>query len=182
MGIGKTLKVKEGFFKGDGLPHPILHFAIPFSVALACGLSPKKSFLFGFIAVLPDFDIVLGVHWSATHSILVLLLALTIALHFKSMRSKGNFGLTSRALLSHPILDLFDGFTPILWPLLNCSIYVKVSLAPLNAELLSSPVLFPKSGLVFYPPSAWQLFASAIMIIIGYCIARAWTSRRAKAR
>lgn len=161
------------------MPHPALHFAIPFSVALACRVSYKKSFLFGFIAVLPDFDIIFGVHRSATHSILVLLLALAIALYFKSMRSKGNFGLTSLALLSHPILDLFDGFTPILWPLLNCSLHLKVSLASLNAELLSSPVLFPKNSLAFCLPSAWQFVASAVIIIMGVALRAAWISRKA---
>ncbi|MFQ6130189.1 MAG: metal-dependent hydrolase [Candidatus Hadarchaeaceae archaeon] len=164
------------------MPYPALHFAIPFSVALACGVSLKKSFLFGFIAMLPDFDIIFGVHRSAIHSILVLLLALVIALYFKFMRSKGNFGLTSLALLSHPILDLFDGFTPILWPLLNSSLHLKVSLASLNIELLSSPVLFPKSSLLFYPPSAWQLVASIIMIIMGIALRAAWGLGSVKTR
>lgn len=161
------------------MPHPALHFAIPFSVALACRVSYKKSFLFGFIAVLPDIDIIFGVHRSATHSILVLLLALAIALYFKFMRSKGNFGLTSLALLTHPILDLFDGFTPILWPLLNYSLHLKVSLAPLNVELLSSPVLFPKCNLVLCLPSAWQFVAFAVMIIMGIALRAAWISRKA---
>lgn len=164
------------------MPHPALHFAIPFSVALACRVSYKKSFLFGFIAVLPDIDIIFSVHRSATHSILVLLLALAIALYFKFMRSKRNFGLTSLALLTHPILDLFDGFTPILWPLLNCSLHLKVSLASLNVELLSSPVLFPKCNLVLCLPSAWQFVASAVMIIMGIALRKAWISRVIRAR
>ena len=164
------------------MPHPALHFVIPFSVALACRVSYKKSFLFGFIAVLPDIDIIFGVHRSATHSILVLLLALAIALYFKFMRSKGNFGLASLALLSHPILDLFDGFTPILWPLLNSSLYLKASLASLNAELFSSPVLFPKNSLVLWAPSAWQFVASIVMIIMGIALRKAWISRVIRAR
>lgn len=164
------------------MPHPALHFVIPFSVALACRVSYKKSFLFGFIAVLPDIDIIFGVHRSATHSILVLLLALAIALYFKFTRSKGNFGLASLALLSHPILDLFDGFTPIFWPLLNSSLYLKVSLASINAELLSSSVLFPKSSLVLSAPSAWQFVASMVMIIMGMALRKAWISRVIRAR
>ena len=54
------------------------------------------------------------------------------------------------ALLSHPVLDLFSGYTPILWPLCD-SLWIKtelgfhvgssVKLIP-SFELLSEPTVF----------------------------------------
>ena len=161
------------------MPHPILHFALPFSVAITFGASLKKSVLLGFIAVLPDFDVLFGVHPSLTHSVFVLPLALAVALTLKPMRSRKNFGLSSFSLLSHPTLDLFVNFNPILWPLLNRTIFIELSLTPFNAELLSSPVLFPKYSLTHIPlPPAWQLVVATVLISTGIALLIARISRR----
>ena len=161
---------RRACLESDGVPHSVIHFALIFSVAIACGVSYKKSALLGFIAMLPDLDVFLGVHRSATHSIFVLALALTVALTLKPLRSRKKFGQISFALMSHPTLDLFTHFTPILWPLLNRAIFFKVNLNPLNVELLSSQALFPNYRFSLSPPPAWELATAMVLITMGIAL------------
>ncbi len=102
------------------MAEPLLHFAVPFAIFRAFGINRRQAFLLSLFALLPDIDILFQVHRSFTHSIIfVMAIAVPLILFFKR-RGRGLFALLATiAVATHLFLDLFCGFTPILWPLLN---------------------------------------------------------------
>jgi len=110
------------------LPEPLLHFALPFSLSVL-KLGFKKAILLGLIALLPDIDVLLRVHRSWTHSLVVLSVLSGAVLLMVAMFKPGDLKfsyLSTLSLLSHPIIDLFQTNTPILWPILNRSVWLKI--------------------------------------------------------
>ena len=100
---------------------PLLHFAIPFVSLRAFGLGFRKVLFVSLIALTPDLDVLFQVHRSQSHSFVVLALVvlplLMLTWNRKSLRSLvllGAFG-----LFAHLVLDLFQTFTPALWPILS---------------------------------------------------------------
>ena len=113
------------------MPEPLLHFAIPFVVLTFCGLTLKKSVLLSLIAILPDFDVLFHVHRSITHSAVFLILICIPIIAFVKLKYPNYFHdsiIGSLVLLSHPILDVFHTYTPILYPLYNKSIHIVCEL------------------------------------------------------
>ena len=113
------------------MPEPLLHFIIPFIALLIYGLSLKKSVLLSSIAILPDFDVLFHVHRSITHSAVFLILICIPIIAFVKLKYPNYFHdsiIGSLVLLSHPILDVFHTYTPILYPLYNKSIYILCEL------------------------------------------------------
>ena len=41
------------------MPEPLIHFIVPFSVLIMCGMGVRKAAFFASLAILPDFDILL---------------------------------------------------------------------------------------------------------------------------
>ncbi len=110
------------------MPELMLHFSVIFALA-APRLGLKRALLVSFIALLPDLDVLLQVHRSMSHSIILLSLAyipiLLTVYRFKPDRSTlALLGLL--ALLSHPLMDCFQTYTPILYPLLDRSLWFRV--------------------------------------------------------
>lgn len=99
---------------------PLLHFAIPFTLAAILGLTLRWAFLAGFIAVLPDMDVLFYAHRSISHTLVIPIILLIASLPLQN-RPKLRFPLqlTGLSLASHVILDFFHGYTPVLWPISN---------------------------------------------------------------
>jgi len=108
------------------LPDLLTHFAVAFALASPF-LGTRRAFVIGVIALLPDLDVFFRVHRSVTHSAVVLLLfALPIAyLAHRGGVSWRALALAVASLLSHPILDMFQSYTPILYPFFG-SVFVDV--------------------------------------------------------
>ena len=116
------------------------------------------------LALLPDIDILFGVHRSMTHSIPVILAVFIVA--YVVLRGMAPSHLdkllpSTLTLLSHPLIDTFEGFTPLLWPLHNQSIYLATDISISSASLpyihfsfktLFSPKLFPTVIEIPWPP------------------------------
>jgi hypothetical protein len=93
------------------MPDLLTHFAIAFAL-IAPFLGIKKALIAGIIALLPDIDVLLHLHRYISHSIIVLLI-LTLPIAYLI------------SLITHPILDMFQSYTPILYPLFS-SIFIDV--------------------------------------------------------
>lgn len=109
---------------------PLLHFAVPFASLRAFGLDLRKVVFTSLVALTPDIDVLFQVHRSQSHSFVLLALValplLVLTWNRKSLRSLvllGAFGVSV-----HLVLDLFQSSTPVLWPLLNESIWIPVTL------------------------------------------------------
>jgi len=153
-GINDNLYIwlgEKGLGPVPGL-EPIIHFMIPFFALTLLGIKPKRAFILSLFALLPDLDILFHVHRSPSHSIPILIVALAPVWisALKSERFRGDVWLASLALLSHPILDLFSGYTPILWPLFPYSLWAQ---AEVYIRLGSWPTIQPYVNLAMEPTS-----------------------------
>jgi membrane-bound metal-dependent hydrolase YbcI (DUF457 family) len=133
---------------------PLIHFVVPFTALTLAGVKFRRALPISLLALLPDLDALLLIHRSLSHSLIILLIAATpitlLISRFKpNLQRPSILGLLSVA--SHLALDIFTGYTPILWPLYSYSIWVKVELTThigsslnlsLNACLLLEPTTF----------------------------------------
>ncbi len=117
------------------MPELLLHFSIPFALAAPI-LGLKRAILIGFIAVLPDLDVLIHLHRSFTHSIILLSLISTVFIFiaWKSGRGLSLATACCLSLLSHPLLDLFHSVTPIFYPFSEYSYHVSVRMNALISE------------------------------------------------
>jgi len=137
---------------------PLLHFAVPFASLRAFGLDLRKVMFASLVALTPDIDVLFQVHRSQTHSVVLLALVaaplLALTWNRRSLRSLvllGAFGVSV-----HLVLDLFQSSTPVLWPLLNESIWIPVTLY----LHIGSAAAVPGSATVHIEPAAIGRFAS----------------------
>jgi len=112
----------------------LTHFAIAFALTSPF-LGARRALVAGVIALLPDLDVLFHVHRSMTHSVAVLLV---FALPLAYLAHKNGVGwralvLAVASLLSHPILDMFQDYTPILYPFSD-SVFVDVKAGFLFGE------------------------------------------------
>jgi membrane-bound metal-dependent hydrolase YbcI (DUF457 family) len=110
------------------MPDLLAHYVLSVLVAKT-RVSAKWALLLGILGLLPDVDALLGIHRWLTHSLVVIALVATPLLALIRLRWRGIFGLALLALLIvalHPVIDMFTGQTPILWPLID-SVWIRVS-------------------------------------------------------
>ncbi|MEM3630264.1 MAG: metal-dependent hydrolase [Nitrososphaerota archaeon] len=107
---------------------PLIHFIILFTALILANIKFKKALLISLLSLLPDLDALFLIHRSFSHSIIVLLIGTIVLLWIahKKKKFQDYVLLGFIGILSHLILDLFSGYTPILWPLYNYSLWIKV--------------------------------------------------------
>jgi len=145
--------------KGLDKMEPLVHFVLPFASLMLIGVEAKRAFPISLVALLPDLDALFLVHRSISHSILVVLIViapfLLLTHKFKPKLQSYAF-LALMAVASHLVLDLFAGYTPILWPLYDYSAWVQIELV---THIGSSPSFVPSARL-FTKPTTFQKFQS----------------------
>ncbi|MCP8321917.1 MAG: metal-dependent hydrolase, partial [archaeon] len=132
------------------MPELLIHFALPFASLSMIGVRPKIAFVASIFAIMPDLDVLLNVHKSITHSFILLFLVSFIAYSLLK-KSYGELILICFiGFASHLFLDLFSGYTPILWPLYDKSIRISLGL---DAHLGNSFTLTPYAQILATPIS-----------------------------
>jgi len=140
------------------MPELLLHFAVPFAVS-APVLGVRRAFLVASVALIPDFDVLVHVHRSVSHSVLVLGLGVAVALALAFRLRRGLMplvGVCGLALLGHPVMDMFQTLTPILYPVVNWSVCLDVRGRVLIGEVLK-PVVSAETKL---GPTVFKTFQS----------------------
>ena len=128
---------------------PLIHLVVPFTALIISGLEWRKALPLALLALLPDLDALFHVHRSMSHSLVVIsavglpLLVLTYRLKISRV---GWLGLL--AVASHIALDVFTGYTPILWPLYGNSVWIQTELM---AHISSTPTLTPVLKIALEP-------------------------------
>jgi glycosyltransferase involved in cell wall biosynthesis len=110
------------------MPEPALHFSVTFAIS-APRLGVKRALLLSLLALLPDFDVLFHIHRSMSHSIIMLGLMwmpILAAFYYFRRRYLSLAFLCFLAVLSHPVIDCFQAYTPILYPAYDRSIWVRV--------------------------------------------------------
>ena len=133
---------------------PLIHFVVPFTALMLVGIEARRALPISLLAVLPDLDALFLVHRSLSHSLIVVLSVmvplLSLTYKFKP-RLQGYAFLALLAVGSHLILDLFAGYTPLLWPLYGNFLWIHAELmvhvdgsasASPGVKLLTKPITF----------------------------------------
>lgn len=127
------------------MPEPLIHFIVPLFLLIMLGINVKKSVLLSSLAIIPDLDVIFGVHRSSSHSIIVILIStitIVLILNYLRMGKKSEYLLAVLVLLSHPFMDMFGWYTPILWPATDKSIYIFTELTTNMNNLLDLNLIF----------------------------------------
>lgn len=138
---------------------PLVHLVIPFAALLLMGIEAKKALPISLFALTSDFDALFLVHRSFSHSILVVLIVAApflLLIHWFKPKLQRYALLALMVAASHLILDVFGGYTPILWPLYGNSVWIQ---AELVTHVGSSPSLAPTTQLLT-KPTTFQQFQS----------------------
>jgi len=140
------------------LPELLLHFAVPFALSAPL-LGVRRALLVASVALIPDFDVLVYVHRSVSHSVLVLGFGVAVALALAFRLRRGLMalvGVCGLALLGHPVMDMFQTLTPILYPVVNWSVWLDVRGRVLIGEVLK-PVVSAETKL---EPTLFRAFQS----------------------
>ena len=136
------------------LSEVLIHLIIPAAALIVVGFDRKLVLLLCPFAVLPDIDILFGIHRQALHSIFVLgsfsFILLMFTFHYKP-QWKTYAIIITLLLLSHPLLDLITGPIQILWPI-DLHFHLKFVAPLLDPTTLSlSFPEFPVQFLIYTP-------------------------------
>ena len=109
---------------------PLLHYVLPLIALILLGEKPRTAAILATLGVVSDIDALLLIHRSLSHSLIIIGLIYTplfVYAWFRKPELQRTFILAFLVTASHPILDL-GGMTPILWPIIQHSISLQLSL------------------------------------------------------
>ena len=119
----------------------LLHYTLPLAILMYTfdfRKEYKKILTVSLLGIAPDFDALLHIHRSMSHSIIPYTIALTLILLFIKSHEIRKWSIIGYLIiLSHLILDMFAGSTPILWPLIPNSICFETNITALIAETIT---------------------------------------------
>ncbi|HIQ03890.1 MAG TPA: metal-dependent hydrolase [Desulfurococcales archaeon] len=122
----------------------LLHFTLPLTVLSYIydfRREYKKILLISFLSILPDLDVLLCIHRSISHSIIPYTIVLAVILLLSKSSSVKLWSIVGYlAILSHLVLDLFTGLTPILWPVVPYSIFIETNIIALISTNTITPM------------------------------------------
>ena len=128
---------------------PLIHLVIPFAALTLYGLEWREALPLALLALLPDLDVFLHVHRSMSHSLVVVsLVGLPLLMLAYRLKASRVGWLVLLAVASHIALDVFAGYTPILWPLYGNSVWIQTELM---AQISSIPTLIPALKIAMEP-------------------------------
>ena len=108
----------------------LTHLFIPLIAVYVIGVNkvkPPYLFLLSFFAILPDFDVFIGVHRGLFHSLIFLIpLSASILLLEYLVKNRIRYSLLAVFFMfSHIFLDFLSGGVPFLYPFINTGLGVE---------------------------------------------------------
>lgn len=105
------------------------HAFIPIAILLIFSgklkINPKNILILGFFAILPDIDIYFN-HRTSFHNIFILIIPVLILIFTRNKIEIS--GIISFYLISHIILDIFNGGVFLLYPFYNDVLFVRTDI------------------------------------------------------
>jgi hypothetical protein len=166
------------------MPTLLAHIAIAGLVCLAIVKNPKWVLLFVWVAILPDFDIFLGLHRIAFHT-LFLLIPISVAIIIIAYRwfptYKEPAFIIAFCLLSHTILDWLQYWNALFWPIpLAFWLNIQITILPTSPIPTPLPIIGPMIAPlhVLHEPSTGTLFdpytTTLFLLFLAVAIIRMW--------
>lgn len=100
-------------------------------------LDPKKIITLSFFGILPDADALIFIHRESFHNIFILVIPLLIFIFVKDVKISG---IISFYLLSHLILDIFNGGVFLLYPFYDGVLFSRTEIWFTNGDII--PTLY----------------------------------------
>jgi len=117
------------------------HIFIPLTILLIFSgklrLDPKKIMVLSFFGILPDADAFIFTHRAFLHNVFVLIIPLLI---FIFVKNKEIPGIISFYLVSHIILDIFNGGVFLLYPFYGSVFFSRIEVWFNNGDML--PIIY----------------------------------------
>lgn len=149
----------------------LLHFAVPFAM-FSQFRRGREALVLGAVALLPDLDVLLHVHRFVMHSLVVVgLVGLGVFVVVRGVRPTYSrlVVLGTLSLVSHVVLDVFSGATPVLWPLLGGSVALaldgSVTIGSLPGFSLEGEVRLVESGFRPFDSLDAPVFTGAGLVV-----------------
>ncbi|MGB9778821.1 MAG: glycosyltransferase [Candidatus Bathyarchaeales archaeon] len=157
------------------MPELLLHFAVPFSISAPI-VGVRRATVVGIVGMLPDVDALLHVHRSMTHSLIILTIFSLLPLYvaFFKLNEKPLALFSFFSLTAHPIMDMFQTYTPILYPISSYSFQVNIkgnvlisqSVVPyVQSQIISTPTNFQKFLVMDAPIFTSEGFIVSLLLI-----------------
>lgn len=161
------------------LPEPLIHFTIPYIIART-RLSLKKSIIIGLAGLAPDIDALFLIHRWFTHSIFFVI-AIFLPIYFITTHIFRKNGFRDFLLLIfigiaiHILMDLFQSYTPILYPFseysfwinFEANIFIGDTIKPtLNMEITKIANNFSKYSVLDAPLFTSEGFIISVILLI----------------
>ena len=140
----------------------LIHLLIPTAALIIAGFNRELVLLFCPLAIIPDIDVLFGEHRSFLHSLFILgsisILLIVYTFYFKP-QWKTPAIIISLLILSHPLMDLFNGPIQLLWPIQSYyCLWIQapiLNLSPLSIDFSSFFIKF----LILTPTEAGEVIA-----------------------
>ena len=118
------------------VPDLLTHYA--FSLLLASRqIRLRQAILIAIIGILPDVDVLLRIHRWLTHSLIITLIPMLIAVILsKKYRPKlqKHLTLVSTIYTLHIVMDIFTAPTPFLWPIVDQAYMLNIRLSSIVSQ------------------------------------------------
>lgn len=105
--------------------HIFIPLAILFIFSGKLKFDQKKILILSFFGILPDVDACIFIHRASFHSIFILIIPILI---FVVLKDKEISGIVAFYLMSHIILDIFNGGVYLLYPLYDSVFFFRAEL------------------------------------------------------
>jgi len=163
----------------------LTHIFLPLTALYSVGGFRKKYFLLSMFAILPDFDVFLGVHRGLFHSLIFLLpLAVFLMLLEYGLITKIKYSLVAIFFLfSHLFLDFLAGGVPFFYPVIDTGVGIEFPFVIEFGSSIAITEFLPK--LVYITPelvhgksfNAFSSFGIAAMILFAFMCYWNWKGR-----
>jgi membrane-bound metal-dependent hydrolase YbcI (DUF457 family) len=109
------------------------------------GIKPRKAFLLAFISLIPDFDLLFGVHRSISHSVFVWFAGLAPLMIYFWRYEPEHLRDVLLVFFSgslHCLFDSFSSYAPVLWPFTLNNLKIDFSLfVHMDKRILLEPLI-----------------------------------------
>ena len=114
--------------------HVFIPLAILFIFSEKLKLNKKNILILSFFSILPDTDAYVFIHRASVHNIFILIIPI---LMFVILKNKEISGVAAFYLISHIILDIFNGGVYVLYPLYDNVFFLRAELLFNDGNMMS---------------------------------------------
>lgn len=115
--------------------HIFIPLAILFIFSRKLKLDPKQIIILSFFGILPDADAFILIHRASFHNILILIIPILVFIFIRDIKISG---MICFYLISHIVLDIFNGGVFLLYPFYDIVFFFRAEVWFNNGDIIPS--------------------------------------------